>query len=171
MAVSTQDELWSRLQEGWRLYFHKGVRRWYIYRGTHDRKIVSPSLESLCQTIYKKLKGESQLIPASVIQESRLQGQLIEDIANDLGLSKDAVYNALDKSPSEIIKPREKLQEGVPGATIEKAAEPHYGQEGPNGDLLSPIMVGGILVGVPLSVLALWFLGNLTTGKLDLQFF
>jgi len=168
MAVSTQEELWSRLQEGWRLYFHKGVGRWYIYRGTHDRKIVSPSLEGLCQRIYKKLKGENQPIPASVIQESRLQGQPIEDIASNLGLSKDAVYNALDKSPSDIIKARERLQQGASEATIEKTAEPDYSEERPNGDLLNPIMVGGILVGVPLSILALWFFGNLATGKLEI---
>ena len=168
MAVSTQEELWSRLQEGWRLYFHKGVGRWYIYRGTHDRKIVSPGLEGLCQRIYKKLKGENQPIPASVIQESRLQGQPIEDIASNFGLSKDAVYNALDKSPSDVTKPRERLHQGVPEATLEKTAEPDYGEEGLNGDLLSSLMVGGVLVGVPLSILALWFFGNLTTGKLEI---
>ncbi|MGQ9543657.1 MAG: hypothetical protein ACUVTM_06205 [Candidatus Bathyarchaeia archaeon] len=114
------------------------------------------------------MKGESQPIPASVIQESRLHGQPIGDIASDLGLSKDAVYNALDKSPSDIIKPRERFQQGASEATIEKTAEPDYSAEGPNGDLLSSLMVGGILVGVPLSILALWFFGNLTTGKLEI---
>lgn len=166
MPVSTGEELFDLLGEGWRLYFHKVVRRWYVYRGARDRMIVSAKLEDLCNKIYKKLRGESEPVPALEIQESRLQGQPIEDIASDVGLSRVAVYNALDKKPDDVTKPRERGQFVASETVLEKKVGVNVDEESQGSNPLVPLIVGGILVGIPLSIFALWFLGNLTTGKL-----
>jgi len=167
VPVSTGEELLNLLSEGWRLYFHKVVRRWYVYRGARDRMIVSAKLEDLCNKIYKKLRGESEPVPALDIQESRLQGQPIEDIASDVGLSRVAVYNALDKKPDDVTKPRERSQLAVPETVLEERdVGVNVDEESQSSNPLGPLIVGGILVGIPLSIFALWFFGNLTTGKL-----
>ncbi len=168
MPLSTEEELRSHLDAGWRPYFHKGVRRWYLYRGARDRKIVSARLEGLCDRIYKRWKGENEPIPALEIQESRLQGQPIEGITSDMGLSRGAVYNALDKKPSDVIKPRERVQFVAPETALEKDVGAKAEEESQGSNPLGPLIVGGILMGIPLSIFALWFLGNLTTGKLKI---
>jgi DNA-binding transcriptional regulator YhcF (GntR family) len=119
VPVATEAELLDHLGKGWKLYFHKTVRRWYVYRGARDRKIVSASLENLCEKLYRELSGGREPVLALEVQERRWQGELIEGIASDMGLSRGAVYNALEKIPV-IVKPREKPR-GV--ATEETAPE------------------------------------------------
>jgi hypothetical protein len=170
VPVSTRSELLDHLGKGWKLYFHKTVRRWYIYRGARDRRIVSASLENICEQLYRELSRGREPVPALEVQERRWQGQPIEGIAEDLDISRGAVYNALEKNPRDLIKPRERLQfiateETVPEETAE--ANSHE-DEMLNGNLLNPLIVGGILVGIPLGITALWFLGNLAAGKLKI---
>jgi len=129
--------------------------------------IVSAKLEDLCNKIYKKLRGESEAVPALEIQASRLQGQPIEDIVSDVGLSRVAVYNALDKKPDEVTKHRESGQLVVPESVLERDVGVNVDEESQGSNPLGPLIVGGILVGIPLSIFALWFIGNLTTGKLE----
>ncbi|MDH7477720.1 MAG: hypothetical protein QHH17_04985, partial [Candidatus Bathyarchaeota archaeon] len=111
-------------------------------------------------------RGESEAVPALEIQESRLQGQPIEDIASDMGLSRVSVYNALDKKPGDMTKPRERGQLVVPETVLEKDVGANVDKESQSGNPPGSLLVGGVLVGIPLGIFALWFLGNLTTGKL-----
>jgi hypothetical protein len=104
VPVTTKEELLDHLGEGWKLYFHKTVRRWYVYRGARHRKIVSATLENLCQQLYREISESCKPVPASEIQKRRWQGELIEGIARDMGLSRGAVYNALEKNPGDVVK-------------------------------------------------------------------
>jgi hypothetical protein len=108
VPVATKEELLDHLGKGWKLYFHKTVRRWYVYRGARHRKIVSATLENICEQLYRELRGGREPVSALEVQERRWQGQPIEVIADDVGLSRGAVYNALEKNPGDIVKPREK---------------------------------------------------------------
>jgi hypothetical protein len=168
VPVTTKEELLDHLGKGWKLYFHKTVRRWYVYRGARHRKIVSATLENLCEQLYRELSGGREPVPALDVQERRWQGQPIEGIAEDVGLSRGAVYNALEKNPDDMVKPREGLQrvaieERVSGESAE--ADSHE-EEKLDSNPLNSLIVAGILVGVPLGIFALWFLGNLAAGKL-----
>jgi hypothetical protein len=168
VPVTTKEELLDHLDRGWKLYFHKSVRRWYVYRGARHRKIVSATLENLCEQLHSELSGERQPVPALEVQERRWQGQPIEGIASDVGLSRGAVYNALEKNPDDIVKPRERLQRVTTRETapeISREADSHE-EEKLDGNPLNSLIVAGILVGVPLGILSLWFLGNLAAGKL-----
>lgn len=170
VPVTTREELLDCLDKGWRLYFHKTLRRWYVYRGARDRRIVSASLANLCERLYRELRGRHEPVPASEVRERRWQGQPVEGIMSDLGLSRGAVYNALEKNPGDMVKPRERLQQV---ATEEKApnetanADSHK-KETFDSNTLNTLIVGGILVGIPLSIFALWFLGNLAAGELKI---
>jgi hypothetical protein len=168
MPVTTREELLDCLDKGWKLYFHKTLRRWYVYRGARDRKIVSATLENLCEQLYRELSGGREPVPASEVQERRWQGQPIEGIAEDLDISRGAVYNALEKNPDDMVKPREKPRSVATEETVpEEAAEAdHHEEEKLDGNPLNSLIVAGILVGVPLGILSLWFLGNLAAGKL-----
>jgi hypothetical protein len=168
VPVTTKAELLDYLDKGWKLYFHKTVRRWYVYRGARDRKIVSASLENLCEQLYRELSGGREPVLALEVQERRWQGQPIEGIADDVGLSRGAVYNALEKNPGDMVKPRERVQRvAIEERVSEEAAEAGR-HEGETLDInpLNSLIVAGILVGVPLGIFALWFLGNLAAGKL-----
>jgi hypothetical protein len=168
VPVTTEAELLDYLGKGWKLYFHKTVRRWYVYRGSRHRKIVSATLENLCEQLYTELSGGRESVPALEVQERRWQGQPIEGIADDVGLSRGAVYNALEKNLGYVIKPRERAQSIVTEETaLEETAEARsHEEEKLEDNLLNPLIVGGILVGIPIGFLALWFLGNLAAGKL-----
>jgi len=170
VPVATKSELLDHLGKGWKLYFHKTVRRWYVYRGARDRKIVSASLENICEQLYRELSGGREPVPALEVQERRWQGQPIEDIADDVGLSRGAVYNAFEKNPDDMIKPRERLQHvAIEERVSEEAAEADsHEEEKLDSNPLNSLIVAGILIGVPLGILALWFLGNLAAGKLKM---
>jgi hypothetical protein len=168
VPVTTKEELLDHLDKGWKLYFHKNVRRWYVYRGARHRKIVSASLEDICEQLYRELSGGREPVPASEVQQRRWQGQPIEGIAEDLNISRGAVYNALEKNPGDIVKPRERLQRVAIEETVpeESAEADSHEEEKLDGNPLNPLIFAGILVGVPLGILSLWFLGNLAAGKL-----
>jgi hypothetical protein len=168
VPVSTKAELLDHLDKGWKLYFHKTVRRWYVYRGARHRKIVSASLENICEQLYRELSGGREPIPALEVQERRWQGQPIEGIAEDLDISRGAVYNALEKNPGDIVKPREKPRGVATEETVpeESAEADSHEKEKLDSNPLNSLIVAGILVGVPLGILSLWFLGNLAAGKL-----
>jgi hypothetical protein len=170
VPVATKAELLDHLGRGWKLYFHKTVRRWYVYRGARDRRIVSASLENLCEKLYRELSGGREPVPALEVQERRWQGQPIECIAEDLDISRGAVYNALEKNPDDIVKPREKLQHIATEETVpeESAEADSHEKEKLDSNPLTSLMVAGILVGVPLGIIALWFLGNLAAEKLKI---
>ena len=168
VPVLNREELLNHLDKGWKLYFHKGVRRWYVYRGARGRRIVSAGLENLCEQLYRELSGGREPVPASEVQERRWQGQPLEGIASDVGLSRGAVYSALEKNPDDIVKPREKLRHVATEGTVPEESTEADSQEEEKLDSnpLNSLMVAGILIGVPLGILSLWFLGNLTAGKL-----
>jgi hypothetical protein len=168
VPVTTKEELLNHLDKGWKLYFHKTLRRWYVYRGARHRKIVSATLENLCEQLYRELSGGREPVSALEVQERRWQGQPIEGIAEDLDISRGAVYNALEKNPGDIVKPRERLQHIATEGTVpgEAAEADHHEEEKLDGNPLNSLIVAGILVGVPLGILALWFFGNLAAGKL-----
>jgi hypothetical protein len=170
VPVTTKAELLDHLDKGWKLYFHKTVRRWYVYRGARDRRIVSASLENICEQLYRDLSGSREPVPALDIQERRWQGQPIEGIASDVGLSRGAVYNALEKNPDDMVKPRERLQRVAIEETVpEEAAEADsHEEEKLDSNLLNSLIVAGIFIGVPLGILSLWFFGNLVAGKLKI---
>jgi len=170
VPVTTKEELLDHLGKGWKLYFHKTVRRWYVYRGARHRKIVSATLENLCQQLYRELSGGREPIPALEVQERRWQGQPIDGIAEDLDISRGAVYNAFEKNPDDVVKPRERLQHGaIEERVSEEAAEADSREEEKlDSNPLNSLIVAGILVGVPLSILSLWFFGNLAAGKLKI---
>jgi hypothetical protein len=168
VPVTTKEELLDYLDKGWKLYFHKTVRRWYVYRGAGDRRIVSATLENLCKRLYRELSGGREPVPALEVQERRWQGEHIEGIASDMGISRGAVYNALEKNPGDVVKPRERVQYV---ATEERVCEvsaeaDSHEEETLDNNSLNSLIVAGILVGVPLGIFSLWFLGNLAAGKL-----
>jgi hypothetical protein len=170
VPVATEAELLDHLGKGWKLYFHKTVRRWYVYRGARHRKIVSAGLEDICKQLYRELSGGREPVPALEVQERRWQGQPIEGIAEDLDISRGAVYNALEKNPGDMVKPRERPQRVASEGTVSEgsAEADSHEKEKLDGNLMNPLIVAGILIGVPLGILSLWFLGNLATGKLKI---
>jgi len=170
VPVFTKAELLDHLGEGWKLYFHKGVRRWYVYRGAHGRKVVNASLASLCEKLYRELSEGREPVPAAEVQRRRWQGQTIEGIAEDVGLSRGAVYNALEKKPGDVVKPREKRKQVATEETVPKelAEADSQKEEKPDGNPLNPLIAVGILIGVPLGILSLWLFGNLAAGKLKI---
>jgi len=52
--VRSEDELRGLLAQGWKLYQHAGVHRWYIHKGRKDWRIVAPRLDRVCEAIYEK---------------------------------------------------------------------------------------------------------------------
>jgi hypothetical protein len=167
VPVTTKEELLDHLGKGWKLYFHKTVRRWYVYRGARHRNIVSASLENICEQLYRELRGWREPVSALEVQERRWQGQPIEGIAEDLDISRGAVYNALEKNPADIVKPRERLQQVATEETVsEESAEADSHEKEKLDSNPMTLIVAAILIGIPLGILSLWFLGNLAAGKL-----
>lgn len=87
-----------------------------------------------------------------------------------MGLSRGAIYNAFEKNPGDIFKPRERLQ---PVATEERVSEESpeadsHEEEKLDSNPLNTLIVAGILIGVPLGIFSLWSLGNLAAGKLKM---
>ncbi|MGQ9460595.1 MAG: hypothetical protein ACUVRA_05140 [Candidatus Bathyarchaeaceae archaeon] len=63
----------------------------------------------MARKVATKLKAErGEPIRASILQEMRIRGALIEDLAEDTGLSQNAVYGAFERKSEELVKPRTK---------------------------------------------------------------
>jgi DNA-binding transcriptional ArsR family regulator len=145
MVVSSEEELKSLLSQGYHLYKHRGVNRWYVYLG-EDRRIVDARLESVCETLHSE-RGVS----AGEIQEMRYDGRTIADIASATGLDERTVSNALERSPDHVIVSRARSQSGS-----------NPPKEPQDFDALTPL----IIVAAPFIFTAsLWAVGNLLMGS------
>ena len=103
--MKTEGEVRSRLAEGWHLYYNAGQGRWYIGKGRENRDLVEKDLNEICQEIHGSLPKNE--VSVGAIQEKRCQGETIGEIAKETDLSERAVFNAMERDPCDVVKPRE----------------------------------------------------------------
>ncbi|MDI6814180.1 MAG: hypothetical protein QMD10_11680, partial [Desulfitobacteriaceae bacterium] len=141
--------------EGWRPYFHKTQRRWYIRKGD-ERRIVARELEDECKRIV-----ERAAVPpagAEAVQELRRQGLAIEEIMDRTGMSRASVYRALDMEPDQEIRPRGwNVEAAVPPARQQTFSEEEEADSLSSPEPYVPSLIGvGIVVGSALLPPLLW---------------
>jgi len=103
MTVASEEELRGLLAQGWKLYWHSSRKRWYAYKFKEANRIVDASLDGVCQVLHK----EKPKVSVGELQRRRTEGQTTERIAADVGLCETAVSNAMERSPDDMIQPRE----------------------------------------------------------------
>jgi hypothetical protein len=74
------------------------------------RHIIARELEQLASRVAAKLRAERrETVKARIVQEMRILGAPVEGIAEDTGLSREAVYAAFERKLEELMKPRVKV--------------------------------------------------------------
>lgn len=161
-AVDSADALRRLVSEGWRPYFHKAQRRWYLRKGD-ERRIVARELEEECKRIV-----ERAAVPpagAEVVQELRKQELTIGEIVERTGMSRASVYRAFDMELDREIRPRGwNVEAAVPPAGQQASSEEADSSSSPEPygeENYVPSLIGvGIVVGSALLPPLLWLVGN-----------
>ncbi|AFL66578.1 hypothetical protein [Desulfurococcus amylolyticus] len=106
MVVDSVEKLRELLSRGWKPYYHKAVKRWYLRPPSGpERVVVDRVLEPLVEKIYEEIKSSRKVIRAGDIQAARASGATIQQIVEEFKVPRSTVYIALEKAPDGVVKP------------------------------------------------------------------
>ncbi|MDH7508586.1 MAG: hypothetical protein QHH00_04215 [Methanomassiliicoccales archaeon] len=150
MVVRSEEELKELLDQEWKLYFHSRVKRWYLYKGAKERRIVGRNLDNLCESLHEGKSG----IAVAEIHRMRLEGRTLSQIAAETGISERAVANAMDREEDEVIKPRESVEVRI-----------ESGENLEQGVSVDSLIAVGLVPFFSIGIVGLWTIGNWLMGK------
>lgn len=157
-GVRTDAQLWELIHQGYHLYPDRRWNTWIIKKGRKDQRYVAKHLNPLCAQLAPLTRARK--LGADQVQQLRMAGNSIAQVAEQTGLSRSGVYKALDKSPQELVqihhKPGSRTAE--PGPRITAGSGQGIPQDPSPADVqwLDAILSGiglGLLLGWP------WILG------------
>jgi DNA-binding NtrC family response regulator len=100
MVVRRVDELLKFVRDGYKPYYHRGVRRWYLRRGS-KRLLIDKGLEGVAEEIYlkfKELRDEEEMLRDELIKEAiklRANGLTITEVIKLTGIPRSTLYRKL----------------------------------------------------------------------------
>jgi hypothetical protein len=93
VTVKTREELEVLVSQGFKPYYHKGVRRWYLRKG-RTRHIIDRGLESEAKAIAEKLETTKHKIPDHKVAQAikmRLEGMPVSAIVEETGIPRSTL--------------------------------------------------------------------------------
>ena len=116
------------IREGFKPYYHKMVKRWYLRRG-QERHIIARELEADAESIAMELKPTLRRVPDYKVAEAvkmRVEDAPVPAIVEETGIPRSTLYEKFDKyDESKIsIEPVERHVQTLPskGATTQVAS-------------------------------------------------
>jgi DNA-binding NtrC family response regulator len=100
MVVRRVDELLKFVRDGYKPYYHRGVRRWYLRKGA-ERLLIDKELEGAAEEIHLKLKelrSEERTLRDELIREAirlRAYGLTIAEVVKLTGIPRSTLYRKL----------------------------------------------------------------------------
>jgi len=102
VTVKTKEELEALVQQGFKPYYHKGVRRWYLRKG-QTRHIIGRGLESEAKALAEKLevaKRKNSDYKVAQAIKMRLEGIPVSAIVEKTGIPRSSLYEKFEKHDS-----------------------------------------------------------------------
>ncbi len=115
VTVKTKEELDALVRQGFKPYYHKGVRRWYLRKG-QTRHIIDRSLESEAKALAEKFEVAKRKIPEYRVAQAikmRLEGIPVSAIVEETGIPRSTLYEKFEKHDSgklQLQPPQEAMQ-------------------------------------------------------------
>jgi len=100
MVVRRVDELLDLVLKGYKPYYHRGVSRWYLRKGS-KRLLIDKELEGVAEEIYlkfKELRSEERMLRDELIKEAiklRANGLTITEVIKLTGIPRSTLYRRL----------------------------------------------------------------------------
>ena len=99
VAIKSREELMRFIREGFKPYYHKTVKRWYLRRG-QQRHIIARELEADAESIAMELKPTLRRVPDYKVAEAvkmRVEGVSVSAIVEETGIPRSTLYGKFDK--------------------------------------------------------------------------
>jgi DNA invertase Pin-like site-specific DNA recombinase len=100
MVVRSLGELLKFVRDGYKPYYHRGVCRWYLRKGS-KRLLIDKELEGVAEEIhlkFKELRSEERMLRDELIKEAielRASGLTITEVIKLTGIPKSTLYRKL----------------------------------------------------------------------------
>jgi hypothetical protein len=99
VAIKNKEEMMVFIKEGFKPYYHKTVKRWYLRRG-QERHIIARELEADAESIAMELKPMLHRVPDYKVAEAlkmRVEGAPVPSIVEETGIPKSTLYEKFGK--------------------------------------------------------------------------
>jgi hypothetical protein len=99
VTVKNKEEMMMFIKEGFKPYYHKTVKRWYLRRG-QQRHIIARELEADAESIAMELKPKLHRVPNYKVAEAvkmRVEGAPVPSIVEETGIPRSTLYEKFDK--------------------------------------------------------------------------
>jgi hypothetical protein len=100
MVVRSFEEFLKFVRDGYKPYYHRGVCRWYLRRGS-KRILIDKELEVIAEEIhlkFKELRSKERMLRDELIREAiklRANGLTITEVIKLSGIPKSTLYRRL----------------------------------------------------------------------------
>jgi hypothetical protein len=147
VVVETREELMHLIRQGFKPYYHKGVKRWYLRKG-HVRHIIARSLDAEAGILAEKLRPTPRRVPEYKVAEAvkmRLEGAPVSTIVEETGISRSTLYEKFDKYDKGEISLKNvegSVQKSLPKSIAVQAASvtvPEVAEIGIPGEILRQV--------------------------------
>jgi hypothetical protein len=99
VAIKSREEMMRFIREGFKPYYHKTAKRWYLRRG-QERHIIARELEADAESIAMELKPMLHRVPDYKVAEAvkmRVEGVSVPSIVEETGIARSTLYEKFDK--------------------------------------------------------------------------
>jgi hypothetical protein len=99
VTIKSKEEMMRFIKEGFKPYYHKTVKRWYLRRG-QQRHIIARELEAEAESIAMELKPTLRRVPDYKVAEAvkmRVEGTSVPAIVEETGIPRSTLYEKFDK--------------------------------------------------------------------------
>jgi len=126
VVVRTREQLYQLVQGGYKPYFHRAVRRWYLRKG-RERILVDRSLEADAEAIARAMGPQREVSEGRVIEavEMRARGLSVSTVVEETGVAKSTLYRKLGEY-EEAVRKIESLMRELGVSTVVKLVEPPH---------------------------------------------
>jgi len=126
VVVRTREQLYQLVQEGYKPYFHRAVRRWYLRKG-RERILVDRSLEADAEAIARAMGPQREVSEERAIEavEMRARDLPVSTVVEEKGVAKSTLYRRLGEY-EEAVRKIESLMKELGASTVVKPVEPPH---------------------------------------------
>jgi hypothetical protein len=124
VVVRTREQLYQLVREGYKPYFHRAVRRWYLRKG-RERLLVDRNLEADAEAIARAMGPQRGVSGERAIEavEMGAGGLPVGTVVEEAGTAESTLYRRLGEY-EEAVRKIESLMEELGVSTVVRPVEP-----------------------------------------------
>ena len=126
VVVRTREQLYQLVQGGYKPYFHRAVRRWYLRKG-RERLLIDRSLEADAEAIARAMGPQRGISGERVIEavEMGAGGLPVSAVVKEKGVAESTLYRKLGEYEEAVRKIESLMKELGVSAVVKQVEPPH----------------------------------------------